>query len=67
VPFAAPSGRRNVFFGVAGSIGLGLIYFVLQRLGFALGQNGSVTPWLGAWLPNIIFALTGIVMMLRLR
>ncbi|HTI70537.1 MAG TPA: LptF/LptG family permease [Candidatus Limnocylindria bacterium] len=67
VPFAAPSGRRNVFFGVAGSIGLALIYFVLQRLGFAMGQNGAVTPWLGAWLPNIAFALTGLILMFRIR
>ena len=67
VPFAAPSGRRNVFFGVAGSIGLALMYFVLQRLGFAMGQNGSVTPWLGAWLPNIVFALAGLVLMFRIR
>jgi lipopolysaccharide export LptBFGC system permease protein LptF len=66
-PFGAPSGRRNVFFGVAGSIALGLVYFVLQRLGFAMGQNGSVPPWLGAWLPNLAFAAIGLIMMARVR
>lgn len=67
VPFAAPSGRRNIFFGVAGSIGLAFVFFVLQRVGFALGQNGAVPPWLGAWLPNIVFALVGLILTARVR
>ena len=67
VPFAAPSGRRNLFFGVAGSIGLAFIYFVVQRVGFALGQNGIVPAWLGAWLPNIAFTLSGLTLTARVR
>jgi lipopolysaccharide export LptBFGC system permease protein LptF len=67
VPFAAPSGRRNLFFGVAGSIGLAFIFFVVQRVGFALGQNGIVPAWLGAWLPNLAFSLTGLVLTARVR
>jgi len=67
VPFAAPSGRRNLFFGVAGSIGLAFVYFVVQRVGFALGQNGAVAPWLAAWLPNIAFTVTGLALTARVR
>jgi lipopolysaccharide export system permease protein len=67
VPFAAPSGRRNLFFGVAGSIGLAFVFFVLQRVGFALGQNGLIPAWLGAWLPNLAFTLTGLVLTARVR
>lgn len=67
VPFSAPSGRRNIFFGVAGSIGLAFMFFVLQRIGFALGQNGAVPPWLGAWLPNIIFSFVGLILTARVR
>lgn len=67
IPFAAPSGRRNLFFGVAGSIGLAFVFFVVQRVGFALGQNGIVPAWLGAWLPNLAFALTGLVLTARVR
>jgi lipopolysaccharide export LptBFGC system permease protein LptF len=67
VPFAAPSGRRNLFFGVAGSIGLAFVFFVVQRVGFALGQNGIVPAWLGAWLPNLAFTLTGLVLTARVR
>ncbi len=67
VPFSAPSGRRNVFFGVAGSIGIAFAYFVLQSVGFALGQSGQMAPWLAAWLPNLAFGATGIVLISRVR
>lgn len=67
IPFGAPSGRRNVFFGVAGSLAIGFSYFVLQRLGFALGQSGQVTPWVAAWLPNLAFGAVGVVLTSRVR
>jgi lipopolysaccharide export LptBFGC system permease protein LptF len=67
VPFGAPSGRRNIFFGVAGSIAIGFCYFVVQRVGFALGQNGTLPPWLSAWLPNLGFATAGLLLIRRVR
>ncbi len=67
IPFGAPSGRRNLFFGVAGSIFIGFAYFVLQRVSLAFGINGHLPGWLAAWLPNVIFALTGIVLTMRVR
>jgi len=50
---------------VAGSIGIAFAYFVLQKFGFALGQSGQVPGWAGAWLPNIVFSLVGIVLTSR--
>lgn len=67
IPFGAPSGRRNVFFGVAGSLAIGFSFFVLQRLGFALGQSGQVAPWVAAWIPNLAFAGAGVVLTSRVR
>ncbi len=67
VPFAAPSGRRNLFYGVAGSIALAFSYFVLQRLGFAIGQRDFVAPWLAAWLPNLFFGSLGLALTTRVR
>ncbi len=67
IPFSVPSGRRNVFYGVAGSIGIAFAYLVLQRFGFALGQSGQVPGWVAAWLPNAVFALTGIILISRVR
>lgn len=65
VPFSAPSGRRNLFYGVAGSIGIAFAYFVLQRFGFALGQSGQVPGWVAAWLPNTVFGATGAFLISR--
>lgn len=67
VPFSVPSGRRNVFFGVAGCIAMAFGYFVLQRVGFALGQSGTAPAWLAAWLPNVVFGLIGGVQTARVR
>jgi lipopolysaccharide export system permease protein len=67
IPFGAQSGRRNLFFGVAGSIFICFAYFVLQQVGLAFGLNGYLPGWLAAWLPNLIFAAAGIVLTMRVR
>jgi lipopolysaccharide export system permease protein len=67
IPFGAAPGRRNLFFGVAGSIFICFIYFVLQRVGQAFGSNGEWPAWLAAWLPNIFFSALGLVLMARIR
>ena len=67
IPFGAASGRRNVFIGVASAIGICFAFYVLQKLSLALGMNGSVPPWLAAWLPNFAFGVSGTWMTARLR
>jgi lipopolysaccharide export system permease protein len=67
LPFGVPSGRRNVFVGVASSIFICFAYFILLRVGLALGTSGRVAPWIGAWLPNILFSVSAIWLTLRAR
>jgi len=67
IPFGAQSGRRNLFFGVAGSIAICFSYFVLQQVSLVFGMNGHLPPWLAAWLPNLFFAALGTVLILRTR
>jgi lipopolysaccharide export system permease protein len=67
LPFGALAGRRNVFVGVASSIVICFAYFVLVQVALALGAGGYVAPWLGAWGPNLFFALTGFALTWRLR
>lgn len=67
LPFGAASGRRNVAVGVASSILIGFVYFVLQQLALALGTGGYVVPWLAAWSPNAFFAVVGLVLTWRVR
>lgn len=67
IPFGAASGRRNLFFGVAGSIFICFGFFVVQQFSLAFGSGGYLPPWLAAWLPNMIFAGTGLALMARVR
>jgi lipopolysaccharide export system permease protein len=67
IPFGAASGRRNLFFGVAGSIFICFGYFVIQQISVAFGMGGHLPPWLAAWLPNMIFGAAGLILMLRVR
>lgn len=67
IPFGAPSGRRNVFVGVAGSIFLCFAYFVLMQIGLALGSGGWMPAWVAAWLPNLVFSLLAIFLINRVR
>lgn len=67
IPFGAQSGRRNLFFGVAGSIFICFAYFIFQQFSLAFGFSGHLPGWLAAWLPNIIFATAGIILTWRVR
>jgi len=66
-PFGAASGRRNVFVGVASSILIFFVYYVLQQLCLALGAGGTLPAWLAGWGPNLAFALVGLWLMARIR
>jgi lipopolysaccharide export system permease protein len=67
IPFGAASGRRNLFFGVAGSIFICFTFFVIQKISFALGTGGHLPGWLAAWLPNFLFGAVGIILTARVR
>jgi lipopolysaccharide export system permease protein len=67
LPFAAASGRRNVFVGVASSILIGFSYFLLLQIGLAAGTAGYLPAWLAGWFPNIFFTLTGLWLTARVR
>ena len=61
LPFgASTNSRRNVLVGVASSIFIVFVYFVLLRIGLALGTGGYIPPWVAAWLPNAFFASMGL-------
>lgn len=67
LPFGAPSGRRNVFVGVASSIFIAFSYFFVAGFALALGTGGYIPPWLAAWLPNALFAGAALGLIRRVR
>ena len=63
LPFgASTNSRRNVLVGVASSLFIVFIYFALIRITPALSMGGIIPPWLGAWIPNGFFAITGLLL-----
>jgi lipopolysaccharide export system permease protein len=67
IPFGAQSGRKNLFFGVAGSIFICFAFFILQQVSLAFGMSGHLAGWVAAWLPNFFFAVMGTYLTLRAR
>jgi lipopolysaccharide export system permease protein len=68
LPFGArTNSRRNVMVGVASSIFIVFAYFILLRVGLALGTGGYIPPWLAAWLPNALFATAGLLLTWKLK
>lgn len=58
IPFSTSSRRSgNVMFNLGLCLLLVLAYWIFYNAGLNLGKYGSVQPWLGAWLPNMIFGL----------
>jgi len=67
IPFGAASGRRNLFFGVAGGIFICFGFYVVQQFSLAFGSGGFMPAWLAAWLPNFIFGGMGLLLTARVR
>lgn len=65
IPLGSKPGRRDVFIGVAISMAVCFTYFVIQRVSAPLGYSGKVIPWVAAWIPNIIFGIYGLILMVR--
>jgi lipopolysaccharide export system permease protein len=64
-PMAVPAARAGRFYGVVVSIAVAFIYYVAVGVFRSLGGNGVVPPELAAWLPNILFSVLGLVLLVR--
>ncbi len=69
--FGIPAGTRSARQGILIGIFLAMTFFfgfyALSQIGLFLGRRQIVEPWLGAWLSNGVFFITGCVMLLRMR
>lgn len=67
--FGAPMVAGSSKYGRAASFGLALmicfVFYTLINASQILGRNGTLEPFVAAWLPNVIFLLVGIVMHVR--
>jgi len=56
-------GGRMVGLGVG--VALIIVYYVLLTIGERLGKAGVYPPFLGAWTPNILIGIAGIILTIR--
>jgi lipopolysaccharide export system permease protein len=66
-PIAAQKRRSGTAVGIGISLMVCFIYFMFMRTGQVLGHQGTIVPWLAAWIGNIVFGLAGIFIMLKVR
>jgi LPS export ABC transporter permease LptF/LPS export ABC transporter permease LptG len=65
VPFSLSAGRRSTLTGAAGAVGIAVAYLVIAGAFESLGNLSLLPAALAAWSPDVIFALAGGYLMLR--
>ena len=65
VPFSLRAAHRGPLTGVAMALGIGIIYFVVSGLFEAMGNISQLPPALAAWSPDLVFALVGGYLILK--
>ena len=71
LPLASTVGKKGRSLGkglgVALSILLLFVYYILMSAFLALGRNEAVNPYLAAWMPNVIMGSAGAVLFWRVE
>jgi lipopolysaccharide export LptBFGC system permease protein LptF len=65
LPLATRLRRGGIAIGFALSFLLFVLYVGMVRFGQILGHNGEMPPMLAAWLGNLVFAATGVFLLVR--
>lgn len=66
-PLATTSKRGGPAFGIGLAVGSVILYMMLLRVLGAFGSTGALHPISAAWIPNLIFLLTGIFLIWKVR
>src|SRR5688500_19727581 len=66
-PLATSTQRGGAAYGIGVSLGTTIVFLMMIQLTKAVGEKGLVQPDLAGWIPNVIFAIIGIVLMARVR
>ncbi|HKW97995.1 MAG TPA: LptF/LptG family permease [Bryobacteraceae bacterium] len=67
VPFAFLVGNRGAMAGIGVSIGIAMTYWGVGQLFEQVGNANQLPPGLAAWSPDVLFALAGGYLLLRMR
>jgi LPS export ABC transporter permease LptF/LPS export ABC transporter permease LptG len=66
VPFSMSAAKKGAITGVAVAVGIAVVYTVVSRLFEAMGDISQLPPALAAWSPDLIFALVGAYLILKI-
>lgn len=67
IPVGTQSGRQNALRGVFFATGCFLAYYAIMQTGLLAGRRGTVPAWVGAWLANMVFAVSGTALLFKSR
>ncbi|MBI4027641.1 MAG: LptF/LptG family permease [Verrucomicrobia bacterium] len=67
VPFGVVGERRSSFMAVVNALLFFFAYIMMVEVLLLFSRNGVIPAWLAAWLPNIVFAIVGVLMIRRIR
>jgi lipopolysaccharide export system permease protein len=67
VPLATSSSRGGAAFGVGLSLGTTILYLLLFKVSGSLGTAGTLSPLAAAWLPNALFFVAALFLLIRVR
>ncbi|MGD0179534.1 MAG: LptF/LptG family permease, partial [Terriglobales bacterium] len=65
IPFSLSAGRRGAITGIAVAVGIAVVYWTVAGLFEAMGNISQLPPVLAAWSPDLIFALVGGYLVLK--
>jgi LPS export ABC transporter permease LptG/LPS export ABC transporter permease LptF len=63
VPLGLSSKRGGKGAGFVATLGLVFVYYFLSSMGIAFARQGKLSPALGVWGANILFALAGLLLL----
>jgi lipopolysaccharide export system permease protein len=69
LPLAGAGGARKsgLALEIAAALVISFLYMACVKIGQTVALSSPMPPALGAWMANIVFALVGLVLVLRLR
>jgi lipopolysaccharide export system permease protein len=66
-PLATSTQRGGAAYGVGVSLGTTVIFLIMIQLMKAVGGKGVANPEVAAWIPSMVFAVVGAILLARVR
>lgn len=66
-PLATSTQRGGAAYGVGISLAVTVVFLMLVQLTKAIGSKGLMPPDLAAWVPSVVFAMLGLILLGRVR